>query len=119
MNMPDHKPLATATLRLARRVALPLAFPLLSLLAAPAAFALAEGGKVELQAVQGRWADIHYGLPEKHREAAKMRYRHFLHSLESATTGSSRAALMAGARPKIRPTDAAQPSDSIITGSES
>jgi hypothetical protein len=70
MNMPDHKPFATATLRLARRVALPLAFPLLSLLAAPAAFALADTGKAELQAVQGRWADIHYGLPEKQREAA-------------------------------------------------
>ncbi len=70
MNMRDHKPFATATLRLARRVALPLAFPLLSLLAAPAAFALADTGKAELQAVQGRWADIHYGLPEKQREAA-------------------------------------------------
>ena len=70
MNLRDHKPFATATLRLARRVALPLAFPLLSLLAAPAAFALADTGKAELQAVQGRWADIHYGLPEKQREAA-------------------------------------------------
>ena len=70
MNMLVQKPFAAATHRLARRVALPLALPLLSLFAAPAAFALAEGGKVELQAVQGRWADIQYGLPEKQREAA-------------------------------------------------
>ena len=68
MNLPDHKPFATATLRLVRRVALPLAFPLLSLLGAPAAFALADTGKAELQAVQGRWADIQSGLPEKQRE---------------------------------------------------
>lgn len=70
MKMPAQETFASGTLRLARRVALPLAFPLLSLVAAPAAFALADAGKLELQAVQGRWAEIHYGLPEKQREAA-------------------------------------------------
>ena len=70
MKMPSQETFASGTLRLARRVALPLAFPLLSLVAAPAAFALADAGKLELQAVQGRWAEIHYGLPEKQREAA-------------------------------------------------
>ena len=33
MNMPDHKPFATATLRLARRVALPIRPPLWKFLA--------------------------------------------------------------------------------------
>ena len=70
MKMPAQETFASGTLRLARRVALPLVFPLLSLVAAPAAFALADAGKLELQAVQGRWAEIHYGLPEKQREAA-------------------------------------------------
>ncbi|WP_297365457.1 hypothetical protein [Thauera sp.] len=49
-----------------RRIALPLAI----VLAAPTAFALAEAGRTELKVLQGRWADIQYGLPEKQREAA-------------------------------------------------
>lgn len=48
------------------RIALPLAIAL----AAPSSFALGEAGRAELADLQGRWADIQYGLPDTQREAA-------------------------------------------------
>ena len=70
MKMPAQETFASGTLRLARRVALPLAFPLLSLVAAPAAFALADAGKLDVTFFEDIQVHLHTGAKTNDTAAA-------------------------------------------------